>query len=281
MLSTINDHIQIYAPVDILEKGIIIGKSYQSSKTLLFVVKNGYIIFLNTYEKITLTQNTIFFSLPNGIFELIEVSSDADFDIIAINTEIFSDVSIDVNRLDVYQFLSYNYFNQFTVSDKTIDELHLLSDILRLNLSKRKNNFQKKNVINILTVIIYTIIEALSSKSNLTENKNINRKQELVLHFLKLLSENYKKEREVSFYADKLSVTVRHLSATIKSITKKTASQIIYQYIISESKLLLTSSNKNISQIASLLGFNDQYYFSRFFKKHTGLNPSAYKMENS
>lgn len=281
MSTSINDHIKIYAPVDVLEKEIIIGKSYHSSKTLLFILKNGYISFFNTYEKVTLTKNTIFFSLPNGIFELKEVSLDADFDIVAINTEMFSDVSLDVNRLDIFQFLTYNYFNHFTVSDQTIGELHLLTDILRLNLSKKKNYFQNKNLINILTVIIYTIIEALSAKNDFIKNRNTNRKQELVLQFLKLLSENYRKERNVSFYADQLSVTVRHLSATIKIVTQKTASQIIHQYIISESKILLTSSNKNISQIASLLGFNDQYYFSRFFKKHTGLNPSTYKTQNS
>jgi len=55
---------------------------------------------------------------------------------------------------------------------------------------------------------------------------------------------------------------------------------VIHQYIISEAKVLLTSSNKKITEIASELNFNDQYYFSNFFKKHTGLNPSGFKEKN-
>lgn len=279
MLTTINKQIKVYNKQKI-QDDIVIGKPYHTSKTSMLIIKKGDLTFLNTYETITLTTNTLIFLFPSGIYEFIAMSEDIDLHIIAIHPEVISQISFDFNRYSVYTFLMSNFLNHFTIPAKYIEELYKLTHILQLNLEKPPNTFNKVIVLNLLTIMLYTVLEALNQNNNFISYTNMSRKQELVLDFLRLLRVNYKKERKVSFYADNLSVSSRHLSATIKKITQKTANEIIHQFVISESKVLLTSTNRKVNEIAAELNFNDQYYFSGFFKKHTGLNPSEFRNQS-
>tara|TARA_R110002124_G_scaffold170518_2_gene337978 strand:+ start:892 stop:1758 length:867 start_codon:yes stop_codon:yes gene_type:complete len=279
MRNIINEQIKVITEKRLLNY-IEIGKSYPSTKTSIFVVKKGTITFTKSFETIALTENDIYFSFANGFFELIAISPDIEINIIALDVELFSKLSFEFNRLDVYQFLLSNYSNQFEIPETIVSELWKLSEVLQLNLIKSKSKFNTTILLNLLSVVLYTALEAINTYHDFTTKGVMSRKQELVFGFLTLLSEHYKKEREVSFYAQKLMVTTRHLSVTIKNITGKTANQVIHQYIIAESKVLLASSNKMISEIAFELNFNDPYYFSNFFKKHTGLNPTEFKTKN-
>lgn len=94
-----------------------------------------------------------------------------------------------------------------------------------------------------------------------------------------LINENFKTEHQPSFYADKLNVTVKTLSNSTKKYYKKTISSLINEKIILKAKWELLHTNTQIKQVAADLGFNDEYYFSRFFKKHIGLSPKQFREE--
>lgn len=94
-----------------------------------------------------------------------------------------------------------------------------------------------------------------------------------------LINENFKTEHQPYFYADKLNVTVKTLSSSTKKYYKKTISSLINEKIILKAKWELLHTNTQIKQIAAELGFNDEYYFSRFFKKHIGLSPKQFRDE--
>ena len=106
---------------------------------------------------------------------------------------------------------------------------------------------------------------------------NLSRREEIVNNFLQLLLNNCKEEHEVSFYAEKLSITPQYLSLVLKDITGKTANSIIDEAIMSEAKILIRSQDYSIQQIADILHFSDQSSFGKFFKKHTGVSPVEYK----
>lgn len=279
MQKKINQQIRIYNKESLLNQ-IVTGKSYHSSLTSILIIKKGYITFLNTFETITLTENKVLFLFPKGIFEFIDMSEDLEISIIAINVDLFSQISYDFNRYSLYQFLTSNYLNHFNISKATIKELWVLIDLLKSNLQKNQNKYNKTILLSLITVILYTVIEALDKSNSSIGDIDMNRKQELVLNFLKLLSENFKENRKVSFYADKLSVTSRHLSATVKKVTQKTANQVIHQFVISEAKTLLNTTTKQIAQIALELNFKDQYCFSKFFKKNTEFSPTKFRSKN-
>lgn len=99
----------------------------------------------------------------------------------------------------------------------------------------------------------------------------------LMLGFLKLVWANYRTEHQVDFYAERLHVSNKHLTRVIKEILNRTPHAIICDEIVHCAMTLLEDSTTPIQQIAETLSFSDQASFSKFFKKHKGISPIAYR----
>ncbi|MDE6330722.1 MAG: helix-turn-helix domain-containing protein [Muribaculaceae bacterium] len=98
--------------------------------------------------------------------------------------------------------------------------------------------------------------------------------------FMRLVQQNFRKERFLNFYADKLEITPKHLSRTVKTQTGISAVEWITRFIILEAKVMLRSSNLNIQQISDELNFPSQSFFGKYFKKATGVTPKEYRASN-
>lgn len=81
----------------------------------------------------------------------------------------------------------------------------------------------------------------------------------------------------VNYIAGELNLSPRYLSDLLKQETGKTAIELIHLFLISEAKNLLTGTDYSVSEIAYRLGFENPPYFSRLFKKETGMSPSQFK----
>jgi AraC-like DNA-binding protein len=106
-----------------------------------------------------------------------------------------------------------------------------------------------------------------------------NRKEEVFEQFLRVLSETFRKERSVNYYANKLFLTSKHLSRVVKEISGKTAGEWIDDFVILEAKALLRSSEKSIQEISEALHFANQSFFGKYFKHHTGMSPKEYRRQ--
>ena len=90
--------------------------------------------------------------------------------------------------------------------------------------------------------------------------------------------------KNLSLISDKsceIILDQNYLSDFLKSTTGNTAIEHIHNYIIERAKIDLISSNKSISEIAFELGFEYPHYFSRLFKRKTGMTPSKYQKTNN
>lgn len=105
------------------------------------------------------------------------------------------------------------------------------------------------------------------------------RKDEIFDEFLELLRQNYKAERELTFYAEKMYLSPKYLSRAVKEASGKSASEWIDEYVVTESKALLYSTNQTIQQIADSLGFESQSLFGKYFKRVTGISPRSYRKQ--
>lgn len=81
----------------------------------------------------------------------------------------------------------------------------------------------------------------------------------------------------VNYIAGKLNLTPRYMGDLLKQETGKTALELIHLAVISEAKSLLLNKNLSVSEIAYKLGFENLPYFSRLFKKETGMTPKQFK----
>jgi AraC family transcriptional regulator, transcriptional activator of pobA len=101
--------------------------------------------------------------------------------------------------------------------------------------------------------------------------------QERLEEFLELLETHIADNKQVAQYADKMHLSAYQLNAITKSALGKPCSALINEHIIMESKRNLLATTGQVSEIADHLGYGDVSYFIRFFKKHTGYTPEAFR----
>ena len=99
----------------------------------------------------------------------------------------------------------------------------------------------------------------------------------MVRKFRQLVCENFVMIRSVQEYADLIGISTTHLRDTVKEVTGYSPGQIIRQEIIYEAKRMLANTIATTAEIGYALNFEDTSYFSRFFKRETGLSPTDYR----
>ena len=99
----------------------------------------------------------------------------------------------------------------------------------------------------------------------------------IIQSFKEAIEKHYKTKHSASEYADLLSIPVNTLAKISKAYFNKTLTDLITERIIIEAKRELYLTSKAVKQIANDLGFNDEYYFSRFFKNNTDISPKQYR----
>jgi len=103
-------------------------------------------------------------------------------------------------------------------------------------------------------------------------------KEPFILQKLKdAIEENFKSKHSPSDYAELLYITPKALGKITKSYFNKTLSSLINERIIIEAKRELYLTNKTVKEIAYELGYEDEYYFSRFFKVNADVSPQLYR----
>jgi AraC family transcriptional regulator, transcriptional activator of pobA len=103
-------------------------------------------------------------------------------------------------------------------------------------------------------------------------------KEPFILQKLKdVIEENFKSKHSPADYAKLLFITPKALAKITKNHFNKTLSSIINERIIIEAKRELYLTNKTIKEIAWELGYEDEYYFSRFFKVNADVSPQMYR----
>lgn len=113
--------------------------------------------------------------------------------------------------------------------------------------------------------------------SLLTEPQLLLASNAIVNDFKRLISETYETNLSIEQYATKLGVSTSALNQICQEATGLTPKQLQLDMKVTEARRLLLYSDLNTSEIAFKLGFDDTSYFSRLFKKKTGLSPTAFK----
>ena len=94
-----------------------------------------------------------------------------------------------------------------------------------------------------------------------------------------LVDENFRTERQLDFYAEKLGMTVDRLNDHVKRSTGVTAGHLIRQRVLTEAKRQLVFTTQPIHDIAEELAFADPSHFARFFRKQTGTTPHEFRAQ--
>lgn len=111
----------------------------------------------------------------------------------------------------------------------------------------------------------------------LTFEEDKSAKHHLLREFKLSVEKDFRKQHKVGPYAQSLSVSPKHLSSLIKTLTGKTSKEYIQERITLEAKRLLLHTELSVKEIAYDLGFEEPLHFSGFFKNCTGISPSKFR----
>ena len=151
-------------------------------------------------------------------------------------------------------------------------------ELFRMTFNDHLNKYRTLIATNILRSLMLNIYDKIE-KYELNGHKEaaISRSEEIYKNFLTLLQTYGCSQHNVAFYADKLCITSRYLSAVTYSVANESPKHAISEFLIREAKVLLTFSELSVQQISDRLHFPDPSHFGRFFRRMTGITPLAFR----
>ena len=106
------------------------------------------------------------------------------------------------------------------------------------------------------------------------------RKRSIFNAFMQMLEQDFRTCRDASWYANRLNITPKYLNIITKDISGRHVKTLIDHYVILKLKQELSSTDNPLKQIAWDYNFSDASFFTRYFRRHTGLTPRAWRVMN-
>ena len=157
------------------------------------------------------------------------------------------------------------------------DQQDFIKNIFKLLIQIPQSSSTYHN--KLVASITHTLILSLYSINPEEQPRTKAQQNYLVLYrlFIDQLNMNYKKSHLTSDYAELLNIPQKRLSRACKSVSGKTAGEIISDRLDFEAKRLLYYSANSAKEISYELGFRDPTHFNKFFKAKNGEAPNGYR----
>lgn len=269
--NTINSELYVNSFKNHLKKHSFIEKPHRHNFYLLVLFTHGTGIHEIDFDSYDIKRGSLFVLQPGQTHHW-KLSSDIDGYIVFYSQETYN-LHFGNKKIEDYSFYQSIksrpelFYEEDEIQDITVYFNQMIKE------SESAKSKQKDAILNLLDNINIEISRKYIPKDNHKTpiyNHKINQ-------FEKLINLHFKSEKSPSFYASKMSITLKHLNRVCKSILNKTATKIITERIILEAKRLLIDQNKSISQIADELNFENYSYFAKLFKKENGISPSDFR----
>jgi AraC-like DNA-binding protein len=240
-------------------------------------VKAGYMLYGRT--KFDHETGSMIFIKPRQLVELQNLEFEEDGYIMFVHENYLNghDLYKDIQQ---YSFFDYETNEALHLSPKEEKIILNIFQTIEQEYDNSEDEFSRE-------IILAGINSMLKYAKRFYKRQFINRKQhsgKITTEFNKVLQQYIHDGLlvtnglpSVGYLADMLHVSSRYLTDLLKIETGKTAQELIHITLVNEAKYKLRTGDIAVSEVAYALGFENMSYFSRLFKKQTGVLPSAYK----
>lgn len=146
---------------------------------------------------------------------------------------------------------------------------------------ERKEHLYRMEITKQLLMVLCYEVAAIYQKDHVAKKQVYSYKDSVFRNFVRLLSEKYKEERRVAYYAQELCVTPKYLSYVVKEVSDKSAAEWIDDFVLRNVKILLKTTTLTMQQISDQLNFPNASFFTQYFKRATGQTPKAFRNAGS
>ena len=224
------------------------------------------------------TTNSLVTLMPDHILHGYKKSADFKGLFIAVSNRCVDELIPDILTA-LPAVMTFRSSPVVDLSEEEMDILKKMYSFLGMLIRSDVGIYKKKVVNGMLQSLLYTALSAYKSRNMYSAVKH-SRNDEIFFNFFTLLEHNFREQRSVQFYADKLCITPKHLSTVVKNVSGKTAGSWIDGYVILSAKVMLRSSSSTIQEISVALNFPNQSFFGKFFKQHVGVSPREYRLKS-
>lgn len=234
----------------------------------LLVIKDGKGSHLIDFIPYEICDHTVFFMRPGQVHQLDLQAGSTGF-LLQFKKEFYFPTDKEsaillrkVSGTNQYKLTADRFQNLFTI----------LANIFK-EYTDRQDRYEEVVKANLNILFIGLSREHPGSFSDAVSLHT----QETLEKFLALLEVNIFTHKKASQYAAMLHLTPYQLGAITKAAVGKTVSELIYDQLLLEAKRCLLATASQVNQTAYHLGYEDPSYFIRFFKRHTGYSPAAFR----
>ena len=226
---------------------------------------NNIILAQQSVIRMTHTQNT----------EFVKCTDELDGYFLFCESNFYNNIiENDPNMQDVFQRNILDTYIYFNITEAKISEL--LGIISQVEKTISQPHIYKTEMLSFLVHLAQMHVnELIDSTSN--ELHDMKHKENIFKIFIHLASNNFKRERQINFYADRMNITSTYLSRIVREVSGNTVCGYLQSFLYSEACKMLKMTDKTIGEISTELKFNDQSAFTKFFKQKSGISPKAFR----
>lgn len=254
----------------------ILCKPFLMNYVGLIVCEKGYFCFDVDKKKFTARAGeTVFLSEGNN-FSIGELSDDLRVSILFYRIDPIREIlGSSIVAMYLYTTLTPEPCYVWTSGEES--DLARYIALLGRHRKSAQNPFDNHECKLLLLALTYRLCSIYSRR--IIEEKNVaGHKIDTFIKLIRLIEKYYMQERGVAFYADKLCLSPKYLSALSKSVCGYTVQELVFRAIIRKSIFWLKNTNKSVQEISDDLNFPNASFFGTFFKKQTGLATSYYRI---
>lgn len=244
----------------------------------ILIVNSGFLSIQVNNRKINLSVNEMIVISSRLVCEVVVISDQLKISQLSFTSEFAFKNRIKWPHIGYFDFFITRFSTKIVLKNK---EAIVLIDLFKLLNGKvqmsSEHVFKNEILLFSFNLLLYELA-GLYKRSSREITVKHSSKEKLVMEFFKILEINCRKQHSVKFYSDTLHLTPGHLTKTVKEVAEKTAKQFIEESIVLEAKVLLQDNHLTILDITEELQFSNSSFFSNFFRRHTSLSPSEYRL---
>lgn len=254
----------------------ILCKPFLMNYVGLIVCEKGYFCFDVDKKKFTARAGETVFLSEGNSFSIGELSDDLCVSILFYHIDPIREI-LGSSIVAMYLYTTLTPEPCYVWTSREESDLARYIALLGRHRKSAQNPFDNHECKLLLLALTYRLCSIYSRR--IIEEKNVaGHKIDTFIKLIRLIEKYYMQERGVAFYADKLCLSPKYLSALSKSVCGYTVQELVFRAIIRKSIFWLKNTNKSVQEISDDLNFPNASFFGTFFKKQTGLAPSYYRI---